>query len=1068
MKQLNNCIRLYMLFFILISFQFVANSQNDSISGTELIDFYISKNQFKQADSTLNSQIVNLKKTNQIDSLYKFPFLVGKVALLKTNPEQAANKAQKFINQLSYLTSNKLTMLRAYMNMDEFYYHLGDNKNSLATSKKALQYAKSAKDIKQEELGDVYYAIASNYHSLYDYNNVLTYFKQSAKAYEKSKDIKKYKLSYVYDGIAVGMWGLNKLDSAKVYFDKSIKVSEESDLSDFEKSYSISSSKFNLALVFDDSGNIGEAIKTEKEIIKNFQKIINNSKDEELIKDAKRLSALTYSNMAAHYNSLGFFTKSHDLLKYAYEKKKSLYKPTNPRLITAIMQIATVELELMDLDKSIETLNTGLEKLGNLSTEYPTIEAQFLQLKASAYDKKGEIATAAKIYEKSEALFNKTYPNEYSIGYMVLLREYALFLAKNNQKEKAIKIAKKSYNYILKNGGNDNFILLKEIVTLSNVYFEAKDYEKSRKWAEKGNTYIEGKIKKASSKIDSIKIQLKKPVIILLAAKSKYYSTNQKDETFLLNLTRELNQAISIIEKRKATIFNNEDISALLFENKNISEFSKQIYLDLFELTKKPEYLNKIAEFHEANIYNKIRLRLNLKYDANFKNIPQSVFNREKELKKGLSNNLSEKNAQINSFFKAEKSWETFLDSLKINYPEYYKMRYAKIKTDLDNFQSKLPNQTTIVRYLYINKNLYAFVVSDSNKSLIKLNEKDYKEHISLLNNYELKSDKINNTLHQLYTTLWQPFEDKISTKNIIIIPDGELFNLSFEMLTPTKINSFKDIQTNSLLAKYTISYNYSLLLLDKQRKTIDYTNDFVAFAPEFSDKMKTDYKLRITDSINFDKTYLKLLPQPFTVELVEDYSGIFNGNSFTNEEASKQIFKKQAKEHKIIHIGTHAESNNISPELSRLIFAKTIGNDSISDLSACETGKPTYQSGEGMISLAHAFNYAGSESILTSLWKIDEQSSAKIIKLFYDNIKKGLPKDKALQEAKLKYISTAEGRTIAPQYWAGLVLIGDVSPINLQSSNSTILVLSIIAALLFLLTAYFIITKLKHKKEPQ
>jgi len=36
MKQLNNCIRLYMLFFILISFQFVANSQNDSISGTEL------------------------------------------------------------------------------------------------------------------------------------------------------------------------------------------------------------------------------------------------------------------------------------------------------------------------------------------------------------------------------------------------------------------------------------------------------------------------------------------------------------------------------------------------------------------------------------------------------------------------------------------------------------------------------------------------------------------------------------------------------------------------------------------------------------------------------------------------------------------------------------------------------------------------------------------------------------------------------------------------------------------------------------------------------------------------
>jgi CHAT domain-containing protein len=69
------------------------------------------------------------------------------------------------------------------------------------------------------------------------------------------------------------------------------------------------------------------------------------------------------------------------------------------------------------------------------------------------------------------------------------------------------------------------------------------------------------------------------------------------------------------------------------------------------------------------------------------------------------------------------------------------------------------------------------------------------------------------------------------------------------------------------------------------------------------------------------------------------------------------------------------------------------------------------------MISLAHSFNYAGSESILTSLWKIDEQSSAQIIENFYGYIKKGLPKDEALQKAKLDYIATASGRTIAPQY---------------------------------------------------
>jgi len=245
--------------------------------------------------------------------------------------------------------------------------------------------------------------------------------------------------------------------------------------------------------------------------------------------------------------------------------------------------------------------------------------------------------------------------------------------------------------------------------------------------------------------------------------------------------------------------------------------------------------------------------------------------------------------------------------------------------------------------------------------------------------------------------------------------------------------------------------------LLDEHKKTINYSNDFIAFAPEFNDQMKENYKFTISDSVNIDNTYLTLLPQPFTADLVKESSKLFDGSSFTNENASKQVFTRQAKEHKIIHIGTHAESNNISPELSRLIFAKTI-NDTISSednslytyeiynqnlssnlaiLTACETGKPTHQAGEGMISLAHAFNYAGSESILTSLWKIDEKSSPQIIENFYSYIKKGLPKDEALQKAKLDYIATAKGRTLAPQYWAGLVLIGDTAPINLQTSSN-------------------------------
>jgi CHAT domain-containing protein len=61
--------------------------------------------------------------------------------------------------------------------------------------------------------------------------------------------------------------------------------------------------------------------------------------------------------------------------------------------------------------------------------------------------------------------------------------------------------------------------------------------------------------------------------------------------------------------------------------------------------------------------------------------------------------------------------------------------------------------------------------------------------------------------------------------------------------------------------------------------------------------------------------------------------------------------------------------------------------------LTACESGKPGYEDGEGMISLTHAFNYAGSESIVTGLWKIDEQASALLLDIFYKNLRKRVTK---------------------------------------------------------------------------
>lgn len=72
------------------------------------------------------------------------------------------------------------------------------------------------------------------------------------------------------------------------------------------------------------------------------------------------------------------------------------------------------------------------------------------------------------------------------------------------------------------------------------------------------------------------------------------------------------------------------------------------------------------------------------------------------------------------------------------------------------------------------------------------------------------------------------------------------------------------------------------------------------------------------------------------------------------------------------------------------------------------------------------------------SLWKVPDQSSSIIMKMFYENLYDGLEKDEALKLAKLRYLQTAEDNALKhPYYWAGFVLSGDTSVINIDKGNN-------------------------------
>jgi CHAT domain-containing protein len=92
--------------------------------------------------------------------------------------------------------------------------------------------------------------------------------------------------------------------------------------------------------------------------------------------------------------------------------------------------------------------------------------------------------------------------------------------------------------------------------------------------------------------------------------------------------------------------------------------------------------------------------------------------------------------------------------------------------------------------------------------------------------------------------------------------------------------------------------------------------------------------------------------------------------------------------------------------------------------LSACESGLGREAGGEGLVGLTRAFQFAGAHSVLASLWKVDDRSTAELMKGFYRHLKAGKTKDEALRLAQVELIHSAD--FAQPRFWAAFQINGD------------------------------------------
>ena len=538
--------------------------------------------------------------------------------------------------------------------------------------------------------------------------------------------------------------------------------------------------------------------------------------------------------------------------------------------------------------------------------------------------------------------------------------------------------------------------------------------------------------------------------------------------------------------------FESEDSKLFLAENQE-STFQDAIKISykLFNLTKDIHYAHLAFEFSEkgksANLLASVR---DVKAKE-FGGIPDSLLKRIDYVKVNIANytsKLFEENHQqkpdsqrVNLYsskiFKLNREHDQLIKHFEKAYPEYYSFKYENKITGIPEIQSKLRSRDALVEFV-VNQGsreergvLYRFVITrDAVDFSMENIDHTYSENLDFVHQFLTNSNylftKRKDFVHYsvagygLYEILLKPVSNLIKGKNLTIVPDGKLSYIPFDALISqmpdTSKMNFRNLKY--LVRDYAINYSYSSTIrFNFQDQSEKGSEDLIAFSPEYTDNESRKDK-------ESSKSYL-FSPLPGAEDEVKYISGYINTVAYGGMQAQENIFKEKAHEFDVLHLAMHTVINDSLPMFSKLVFSNPVENSAddgflntyeiynmklkarLAVLSACETGSGKLQKGEGVMSLARGFIFAGCPSIVMTLWQVEDKSGVEIMRNFYSYLSKGKRKDVALQMAKIKHLELSDPLTAHPHYWLGYVNIGN--PEALYTSKDVYFVIFLLAVML-------------------
>jgi len=328
----------------------------------------------------------------------------------------------------------------------------------------------------------------------------------------------------------------------------------------------------------------------------------------------------------------------------------------------------------------------------------------------------------------------------------------------------------------------------------------------------------------------------------------------------------------------------------------------------------------------------------------------------------------------------------------------------------VSELQSLIPREEALIEYYYRDRDMYAFILADGKLQTVKLDSEGLTEDVQAFRKLvdTPASTQFMETSQKLYKRLFQPLESALNKKNLVIVFHGALHYLP--------VNALHD-SNGYLIDRYSIRMMPS------------------AGAMKYLSERKADKKGGILIFGNPDLGNPKHDLEYAEGEAMEIAKISPKSKVFVRKEATEAVLRKYGNSYNYIHFATHGQFNPEAPLKSALLLAPDAEYNGILTvdklyslsldadlvtLSACETGLSKIANGDDLVGLTRGFLYAGSSSIVASLWKVDDLATAQLMTRFYGELDK-TNKREALRTAQLE----TKQKYPHPYYWASFQLTG-------------------------------------------